>query len=96
MLGEAEASRILSIIARRTGTFDQAEEVGRRALAIAERVQHPWTVAEAQRELGELYGKTGRAAQARTAFAAAARGFDSLGATTRAEARRERADALKG
>jgi tetratricopeptide (TPR) repeat protein len=96
LLGEAEASRILSIIARRSGAFDRAEEVGRRALAIAERVQHPWTMAEVQRELGELYGKTGRAAQAHTAFGAAARGFDSLGATTRAEAMRERADALGG
>lgn len=95
-LGEAEASRILSIIARRSGAFDQAEEVGRRALAITERVQHPWTEAEVQRELGELYTKTGRAAQAHTAFAAAARGFDSLGATSRAQHMRELAEAVGG
>ena len=96
LLGEAEASRILSIIARRSGAFDHAEEAGRRALAIAGRVQHPWTEAEAQRELGELYGKTGRGAQARAAFAAAARRFESLGATSRAEEMRLRADAVVG
>lgn len=96
LLGEAEAWRILSIIARRSGLFDQAEEVGRRALAIAERVKHPWTAAEAQRELGELYAKTGRGEQARGAFAAAARGFESLGATSRAEDMQRRADAVVG
>ena len=51
---------------------------------------------EAQRELGELYAKTGRGAQARAAFAAAARGFDSLGATSRADDIRQRADAVAG
>jgi tetratricopeptide (TPR) repeat protein len=93
LLGEAEASRILSIIARRSGEFDRAEETGQRSLAVAERVQHPWTMAEAQRELGELYFKIGRAEQARAAFAAAAREFDNLGATSRADEMRQRADA---
>ncbi len=94
LLGEAEASRILSVIARSEGVFDRAEQAGRRALAIAERVKHPWTEAEAQRELGELYRMTGRGTQAHAAYVAAARALESLGATSRAEEMRVRADAV--
>jgi tetratricopeptide (TPR) repeat protein len=90
-LGEAEALRILSLLARVAGRYDEAEEDARRALTIAERVHHPWTIAEVQRELGELYRLVQRPADAKTAFQAAAQAFDRLGASDRADQVRAKA-----
>lgn len=90
-LGEADALRILSAIHRELGNPEEAEGTGRRALDIASLLAHPWTVAETQRELANLYVRTERTADARGAYVAAAEAFEQLGARTRAHAMRERA-----
>jgi hypothetical protein len=57
---------------------------------IAERVRHPWTIGEAQRELGDLFRLVGRDADAQGAFQAAAQAFEKIGAVSRADAMRSR------
>ncbi len=93
VVGEADALRILSVIARLRGQADHGEAFGRRALEIAQRVGDPWRRAEIQRDLGTLYAAVGRARDAAAAFSDAARAFDALGAESRAAAMREQAAA---
>ena len=90
MVGEADALRILSVIALLTGDPQTGATLGRRALVIAERVNDPWRRAEVQRDLGELYESVGRAPDAAAAFAEAAQAFGELGADLRAARMRER------
>ncbi len=90
VVGEADALRILSVIARLTGDPHTGAALGRQALVIAERVNDPWRRGEVQRDLGELYVSVGRTADAAAAFAEAARAFGELGAEVRAAQMRER------
>ena len=84
-LNEADYLRILSAIERLARFPEQAEELGRRALAAAQRVQHPWTVADVQRELGDLYAAMGRNADSARAYREAASSFLKAGSAARAE-----------
>lgn len=94
-LGEADALRVLSVIARLERAFPIAEELGRQGLAIVERLQNPWFVAEARRDLGELYRLMNRTEDASGEFLVAAEALDTLGSTTRAREIRARADQLR-
>jgi tetratricopeptide (TPR) repeat protein len=94
VVGEADALRILSVIARLAGDPQSGAALGRRALVIAERVNDPWRRAEVQRDLGELYESVGRTTDAAAAYAEAAQAFGELGADLRAARMRERLTAL--
>jgi len=94
VVAEADALRILSVIARLSGDPQDGAALGRRALVIAERVNDPWRLAEVQRALGELYESVGRRDDAAAAFAEAARAFGELGADIRATRMRDRLAAL--
>ena len=84
-LAEAEALRVLSGIARDAGDLAGAERLGRDALAVATAMNHPWTIAEVQRDLGGVYAAGNRAAEASGAYGAAADHFLRLGSVPRAE-----------
>jgi tetratricopeptide (TPR) repeat protein len=92
-LTQADALNILSMAARSREDFEQAADLGRRALAIARRVGHPWTEAEVERELGELYVRLGQGKDAARAFRAAAAAFTRGGSQVRARRMRSRAAA---
>lgn len=94
VVGQADALRVLALIAWRTGDAEQAVALGRRALVIAERVDDPWRKAEVRRDLGEIYASVGRSADAAAAFAEAAHAFGRLGAEMRAAGMRERLTAV--
>jgi tetratricopeptide (TPR) repeat protein len=94
VVGEADALRVLSVIARLTGDSQRGAALGRRALVIAERVNDPWRRAEVQRDLGDLYASVGRTTDAAAAYAEAAQAFGELGADLRAARMRERLAAL--
>lgn len=94
-LGEADALRILAVIGRLEGAFPLAEELGRQGLAIVERLQNPWFVAEARRDMGELYRLMHRTEDAAGEFLVASEALDALGSTTRASDMRARADSLR-
>jgi tetratricopeptide (TPR) repeat protein len=95
VMGEADALRIVSIVARRRGNGDRALESASRAVEIAVAVNDPWRQAEAHRELGTVHELLGRTQDAVAAFLAAADAFDRLGAGGRATQLRERAAALE-
>jgi tetratricopeptide (TPR) repeat protein len=94
IVGEADALRILSIIARMSGEPDRSEQLVEEALDIAARVNDPWRRAEAERDLGELYQAVGRVDDASVAFADAANAFEQLGAVARATHMRKRLSEL--
>ncbi|MDH3456872.1 MAG: hypothetical protein OER90_08525 [Gemmatimonadota bacterium] len=94
VVGEADALRILSTIARLSGHPDDGEQLAREALHIVSEVNDPWRRAEVQRDLAELYGTVGRPQDAARAYEDAAEAFESLGATTRASEMRERLSTL--
>jgi len=83
-LAEVEALRILCNVARDEGNVEEAERMGREALAAATTMSHPWTVATVQRDLGALYERAGRPSDAARALEAAAAAYEQLGAHTRA------------
>lgn len=85
-LSQADALRILANTHRAAGDPGRALELCREAWRIAERVEHPWTHAEVQRDLGEAYAALGLTEDARAAFRHAADAFERLGATSRAKA----------
>ena len=91
-LAEADALRILANVARAEGWDTGAERLAREGLEVATALRHPWTVAEIQRDLGELFDALGRPADAAQRFRAAETAFRQLGSTPRAEAMRERAE----
>lgn len=95
-MGEADALRILSVVARLRGHADRALDCARQAATIASQVEDPWRIAESQRELGTVFASIGRADDARSAFSAAAEAFERLGAEGRAEQMRERAQEIGG
>lgn len=94
-MGAADALRILASIARISGDADRALSAAREALDITARVGDPWRQAEVHRELGRLYAAVGRAEDAAQEYAAAAEGFQRLGAEGRALEMRDRAAALR-
>jgi tetratricopeptide (TPR) repeat protein len=89
VMGEADALRILGIVARLHGEPREALRLVESALHIARDIADPWREAECQRELGILYRAVGRDADAQTALAAAADAFAQLGADERAAEMRE-------
>jgi hypothetical protein len=90
-MGEADALRVLSTVARLRGKADVALASARRAVEIATKVEDPWRRAEAQRELGTVYESIGRTRDAAATFRASADAFQLLGADGRATQMRERA-----
>ncbi len=83
-LVEVEALNFWCNLEREARNFEEAERLGREALAVATELAHPWTVAEVQRDLGTLYERAGRPSDAARAFEAAAAAYERLGAHTRA------------
>jgi tetratricopeptide (TPR) repeat protein len=92
VMGEADALRILGLVARVNGEPLEAVRLVESALAIARRIEDPWRQAECHRELGLLHRAVARDADARTALQAAADAFERLGADTRAAEMRDLAD----
>jgi tetratricopeptide (TPR) repeat protein len=92
---EVESLRILSNLERRAGRLEAAETSGRAALDLAIRLGHPLSVAEAQRDLGELLLATGRTSEAQRYWQSAAENFRKLGAALRAEALEQRAESIQ-
>ncbi|MBI4503568.1 MAG: tetratricopeptide repeat protein [Gemmatimonadetes bacterium] len=95
-LAEVEALRILCNLERRAGRVAESERMGRAALDLATTLAHPWSVAEVQRDLGELFAVTGRGSEAAACWTEAAAGFQKLGAHSRADEMRQRAAAVQG
>jgi tetratricopeptide (TPR) repeat protein len=89
-LVEVEALNFWCNLEREARHFDEAERLGREALAVATGLAHPWTVAEVQRDLGALYERAGRPSDAAQAFEAAAAAYERLGAHARAARARTR------
>jgi tetratricopeptide (TPR) repeat protein len=92
-LAEPDILRILANIARAEGALADAVRIGRQALEAATALGHPWTIAEVQRDLGDALLAAGDRAAAVEAYEQAARAFDRLGSTPRAERMRQRAKA---
>ena len=90
-LAEVEALSFSGNLEREAQNYEAAEQLGREALAMATNLAHPWTIAEVQRDLGELYARAGRTTDAARAFQAAAAAYQQLGAQSRAERVRARA-----
>lgn len=89
-LTQADAHRILAGCARAAGEPESAVHLARTAWDVVRMIQHPWTHAEIQRELGAAYTALGQRDDAVRAFEQAAEAFDRIGARTRARAMRER------
>lgn len=90
-LAEVEGLNFWGNLEREARSYERAEQLERQALALATSLPHPWTVAEVQRDLGELYQRAGRPSDAARAFEAAAAAYQQLGAGSRAERVRARA-----
>lgn len=84
-LAEAEALRVLGNIARTRERLDDAERLGRQALAIVSDAHHPWAAAEVQRDLAVTYLAQHRHAEAAAAYRAAEGAFLRLGSMARAD-----------
>jgi tetratricopeptide (TPR) repeat protein len=94
-LAEADALRILGNIARAEGRATEAEHLALQGLGVATLLRHPWTVAEIQRDLGDLYVALHRPSDATTCYRAAEAAFQLLGSMPRAAAMRARADRIE-
>ncbi len=94
VVGEADARRVLAVLARHRAEPTLALELAAPALKIARRVRDPWREAEILEEIGTIHATIGRIADAIAAFDAAARAFSVLGAGVRASTMRERSAAL--
>jgi tetratricopeptide (TPR) repeat protein len=92
-LAVADALRILAGLDAAAARYTEAERLGQEALAIAQDLGHPWTVAEIQRDRARHYRAAGRLEEARGAFAAAEAAFRMLGSVPRAEAVRREGEA---
>jgi len=90
---EIESLRILSNLERQSGRLGVAEELGRMALAQALALDHPMSIAEVQRDLGEVLFASGRKSEAVRCWNAAAEGYTRLGAHSRAAQLSDRATA---
>lgn len=90
-LTEIEGLRILAGLERRAGRQSVAEELVERAARLAEKVGHPWFLAEVEAERGELLASLGRREAAQVAWERSAALYDRLGAEGRAARMRRRA-----
>jgi tetratricopeptide (TPR) repeat protein len=88
---EIESLRILSNLERKAGRLTLAEDLGRKALDLALTLDSPMSIAEVQRDLAEVLIASGRKAEARRCWIAAADRYEKLGALSRAGVLREKA-----
>jgi tetratricopeptide (TPR) repeat protein len=93
-LAEVEALRILCNLERVGGHLSESERLGRAALDLATALSNPWSVAEAQRDLGETLATAGRGPEAADCWNEAAALFQQLGAISRADQMREKATSI--
>lgn len=93
-LAQVEALRILACIERLAGALEAAERGAGEALAIAAQIDHPWAVAEVERDLATILVAGGRVDEAAAALTRAAESYARLGSAERARRMRERATAL--
>ena len=91
---EADAFRIRALVHRLRHEQDDATKFVESSVGIAARLEHPWTLAEVQREAGEVYLASGRREQAVTSFRVSASAFDRVGATRRSREMLERVAGL--
>jgi len=94
-LTEIEALRLRTNVERKAGDYVEAARHGEEALTAAERLGHPWALAETARDLGELFVELGDRDRSAPLFDRAALSYENLGATGRAERMRERAAAIR-
>src|SRR6185503_15433667 len=92
---EIESLRILGNLERRAGRLETAIERGRAALELATTLAHPLSVAEVQRDLGEIYLAAGRKDEAARSLDQAADGFARLGVVFRSAQLHERVTAIQ-
>ena len=90
---ETESLRILCNLHRVAGELEAGRQRGEEALALANTLGHPISLAEVHRDLGDLYQVAGRTADAVRCWEHAADGFTRLGAEARGQALREKARA---
>lgn len=95
-LGEADALRILALIASSREEYPRAVELGENALAIATGLDHPWATAEVHRALGDIRMRADDRRAAARAYHEAAIQYERLGTSERANEMRERARTLDG
>ncbi len=93
-LTEIEALRVLCMIDRFDGGTESALTNIEKAVTLAREIKHPWMLAVAQQEMGELMLKRDQKANACRAFEEAARTFNELGSSKRAREMRARAQEL--
>ncbi len=82
-------------VERLEGNVSEAEACGQEAVRIARDVQQPWTIAETQRDLGDLYRAIGRNDAAVQAYEAAANAFTRLGSVRRAQEMSVRSEEIR-
>ncbi len=87
---EADALRVQCVIERLRGNADEAIAFGNSAQSAIRLLDHAWTTAEIDRDLGEALVTAGRTSEALTRFASAAETWRRMGATARADAMEER------
>lgn len=83
-LAEVEALRLLANIECDAGNLAAAERLIDEALAVVDRLDHPWAAAEVQRDRGAIAGAAGRRGEAADTYQAAAANFLRLGSVPRA------------
>jgi tetratricopeptide (TPR) repeat protein len=96
VVGEADARRVLAVLARHRAEPTVALQLATQALEIAKQVRDPWRTAEILEEIGTIHATIGRTGDAIAAYDAAAHAFRELGAEVRAAAMRERSAGLPG
>jgi tetratricopeptide (TPR) repeat protein len=89
-LTECHALRVLGLIARSDGQYQDALRLGREAVEVALQVQNQWMTAKAREELGESLTVAGQPGEARVEWAAAIEAYTDMGAEARAERLRQR------
>jgi transposase len=93
-LTECHALRVLGIIAREGGQYEDAVRRGTEAMELALDVGNQWMVAKAREELAETLLEGDQIDEARTTLAAAAACYDRIGSRTRATRLLDRLEGL--
>lgn len=93
-LTECHALRVLGIIARDEGRYEEAVRHGTEAIELALDVGNQWMAAKAREELAETLLDNNRIDEARTTLADAAACYDQIGSQARAARLLDRRDAL--
>lgn len=88
-LAEIEALRTLGELERRAGNPAGAQDFLDRALALAQKLGHTWSLAEVEAARGALWADLGRSEEALAAWGRAATQYDRIGASKRAAQVRE-------